>query len=339
MSTKSFTANAVNLFVGSLGDAQTGSVTVMMKTRKYYTDGTELKPGVAYTVTKAWGLSAVDKGWATNAAGDVLEQMGPNINGAALAALVSGAGISGASTQYLRWCIPGRDTSGTVFKDVSGRSNDATIEVSNGTPFAVDARMSTVAHASAGGIVVPLAATLCDFVADSGVMAVSMTNEDPAGSESVFSFGAGAGNQPGFYLSHRASAAGVGRIVGNRGNGSLVSGSDSTVKFSNAGGTRETHAIISWDGPTGSTYLYRDGVLAASNVGLMTGSNAFTLTVPLFGARLGSTGGTAATVAGIFRGWQGYVFTGRGLPLNLGAIAAMLAESPSTPIPNAAFVF
>lgn len=254
--------------------------------------------------------------------------------------LVSGDGTNIiAQMSFCRWCIPGKDTSGTLFKDVSGNGNDGTIEASNSTPFAVDNRISTVAHASAGGVAVPLAATLCDFTTDSVVMAFTLTNEDPAGSEAVASFGAGTGNHPGMYLSHRASAAGVARVVCNRGNGTLVSGSDSTVKFSNAGGTRETHVLMALDGPTGSVYLYRDGVLAASNVGLMTSSNAFTLAAPVFAARLGSTGGTAATVAGVFRGWQGYVFEGKGLPLNIGQIAAFLAENPSVPVNDVSFKF
>ena len=248
--------------------------------------------------------------------------------------------VSGAGNAYIRWCIPGKDTSGTLFKDISGKGNDATIEANNGTPFAVDNRISTVAHASAGGVVQTLAATLCDFTTDSIIMAFAMTNEDPAGNESVASFGAGTSTgQPGLYVSHRASAAGVARVVANRGNGTLVSGSDSTVKFSNVGGTRETHALIAYDAPTGSVYLYRDGVLAAANAGLMTGANVWTAGAPVFGARLGSTGGTAATVAGVFRGWQAYVFEDRGLPLNIGRIAAMLAEAPGVPLRDHEFAF
>ena len=251
----------------------------------------------------------------------------------------NGSPVSGA-WNFIRWCIPGKDTSGTLFKDVSGKGNDATIEASNTTPFAVDSRISTVAHGSAGGVVQALAATLCDFTADSLIMAVSVTNEDPAANESIVSFGAGTSSgQPGLYLSHRASAAGVARVVANRGNGTLVSGSDTTVKISNAGGTRETHVLIAYDAPTGSVYLYRDGVLAAANAGLMTGANVWTASVPVFGARLGSTGGTAATVAGVYRGWQGYVFSSSSLPLNIGRIAAILAESPSVPLNDGNFTF
>ncbi len=250
--------------------------------------------------------------------------------------------VSGGGTEYIRWCIPGKDTTGTLFKDVSGRGNDATIEASNTTPFATDNRISTVAHASAGGVVVPLAAiSAMSFLTDSFIMAFAMTAEDPAASESIASFGAGTGgtNIPGVYFSHRLAAAGVGRLVFNRGNGTLVSASDSTVKFSNAGGTRETHVVIAYDAPTGSAYLYRDGVLATANAALMTAANAFTAANPLFGPRLGGASSTASTVAGVFRGWQGYIFTAKGLPLNIGKIAAILAEAPSIPLADTAFTF
>ncbi len=252
------------------------------------------------------------------------------------------APVSGGGIEYIRWCIPGKDTSGTLFKDVSGRGNDGTIDASNTTPFAVDNRISTIVHASAGGVVVPLAAiSSMSFLTDSFVMAFAMTAEDPVGSEIIASFGSGTSgaNFPGVYFSHRSAAAGVGRLVFNRGNGTLVSGADSTVKFSNAGGTRETHVVIAYDAPTGSAYLYRDGVLAASNSALMTAANAFTSGTPLFGPRLGGASSTASTVAGVFRGWQGYVFTAKGLPLNLGKIAAILAEAPSIPLADTAFTF
>ena len=248
--------------------------------------------------------------------------------------------VLGAGNTYIRWCCPGKDTSGTVFKDVSGRGNDATIEASNGTPFAVDNRISTVAHASAGGVVQSLAATLCDFTADSIIMAVEFARADPAASEAIMAFGAASGaGFPGFYFSHRSSAAGVGRVIANRGNGTLVSGADTTVKFSNAGGTRPTHAVMAYDAPTRSMYLYRDGVLAAANAAALSGANDWTINAPTIGARIGGSGGASQTYAGSWRGWQAYVFSGRGLPLNIGRIAALLAESPCTPLRDYEFAF
>lgn len=248
--------------------------------------------------------------------------------------------VLGAGNTYVRWCIPGRDTSGTLFKDVSGRGNDATIDASNTTPFAVDNRMSTVAGATVSGVTQSVSASAGDLATDSLIMAVAMTRADPGANDIVAAWGAqAAAGYPGFYFSHRSSAAGVGRIVGNRGNGGIVSGTDTTVKFSNAGGTRETHLLIAFDAPTGSVYLYRDGVLAAANAGLMTGANAFTQSLMTGQARLGGMSNTATTVAGVFRGWQGYVFSGKGLPINIGRIAALLAESPCTPLRDHEFSF
>lgn len=255
-------------------------------------------------------------------------------------AAISGV-ASGAGNTYIRWCIPGKDTSGTLFKDTSGRGNDATIEASNATPFAVDNRMSTVVHGTAGGVAVGLAAASCNLATDSFLMAFCVTNEDPAAYEVIAAFGAGPGgiSAPGLYLSHRSSAAGVARIVANTGAGALVSASDSTVKISNAGGTRETHCLMAYDALTKSVYLYRDGVLATSNVGLLTAANAWVSTALVLGARLGGSAGVQQSVAGVFRGWQGYVFAASGLPLNIGRIAAMLAEEPSVPLRDHEFQF
>lgn len=241
----------------------------------------------------------------------------------------------------LRFCIPGRDPSGTSFLDVSGRGNHATIDANNTTPFAVDSRISTVVHASAGGVSVPLAAVACDMRTDSVVMAFAMTRANPGASEVLASFGAASGGSanPGMYFSHRSSVAGVGRIVVNRGDGSgtLVSASDSALPFSNAGGTQERHVVMAYDAPSGSIYLYRDGVLLTSNVGLITGASAFARELTQ-GARLGGLT-LGATVASVFRGWQAYVWPGRGLPLNIGTMASMLADAPSVPVPASALRF
>lgn len=103
--------------------------------------------------------------------------------------------MSGGGNTYIRWCCPGKDTSGTLFKDVSGRGNDATIDASNSAPFAVDNRLSTVVHASAGGVTQSLAASAADFATDSIIQAVAFTNEDPAASEVLFSWGSAAADE------------------------------------------------------------------------------------------------------------------------------------------------
>ncbi len=333
--TKSFSADQVQVFAGTPPDDLSGTMTVLMKTNKYYTDGTLKQAKVSYTVTREWGKSAIEAGWASDVNNVLPLQDTPAFKNGSVEVLEGVA--SGMGNTYIRWCIPGRDTSGTLFKDVSGRGNDATIDAGNSAPFGVDMRMSTTA--GTGGISQSLAATLCDFNTDSFIMAVSFMKADPGASEAIMAFGEGAGaGFPGFYFSHRSAAAGVGRLIANKGDGTLVSGSDTTVKFSNAGGTRETHAIMAYDGVTKSGYLYRDGVLAAANVGLMTAGNAFTATVPTLGSRIGGiNGGTVYALP--WRGWQAYVFSGSGLPLNINRIAALLAESPSTPLRDHEFQF
>lgn len=245
--------------------------------------------------------------------------------------------VAGNGNSYLRWCIPGRDPSGTLFKDISGHGNDATIEASNSGAFGTDSRMSTTAGAN-GGIVQTLAASLLDLGTDSFIMSFAMTNEDPAGNEIVAAWGANSSTAPGLYLSHRSSPAGVMKVVAQRGNGTTPAGTDSAVKFSNAGGTQERHAILAYAAPTRSTYLFRDGVLAATDVGLMTGGSAWVSTTITQPARLGAQPGGNA-VAGIFRGWQGYVFEDSGLPINIERVAAMLAEAPSVPLWDHEFNF
>jgi hypothetical protein len=89
MSTKAFSANAVNLFIGTPADGLVGSMTVLMKTNKYYTDGTLLKTGVTYAVTKDWGRMAVDKAWADDSAKILPEENPPNLDGATLSNLVA----------------------------------------------------------------------------------------------------------------------------------------------------------------------------------------------------------------------------------------------------------
>jgi hypothetical protein len=320
------------------------TTTVTMLQTRLGENGSLWTIGNSYAASDAFAAVLISSNLATGTlpkSRGLVPLWGQTDNTGAVASVVDGGGNRVASNYgFLRWCLPGRDVSGASFKDVSGKGNDGIIEASNAAPFAVDKYMSTAAHASAGGINLPLAAGQCNPLTDSFLCAVEMTNADPGASAIIMSFGASAtAGSPGLYLSHRSSAAGVGRVVVQRGDGTLVSGSDSTVKFSNAGGTRPTHALMALDAPSGSVYLYRDGVLAAANVGLMTGANAFTLGSMALGPRLGSTGGTASTFAGVYRGWQGYVFAGKGLPLNIGRVASMLADSPNTPLHDSLFVF
>lgn len=290
-------------------------------------------------VVRARTIDATTSGGLSALYGDIqqLAALGLLPRAASVPALENFAADNGNT--YIRWCIPGRDPSGTEFRDISGRGNHAAIEANNTGPFAVDSRISTVVHASAGGVVLPQVATQCDLSTDSVVMSFAMTRANPAANDILASFGASAANNPGIYFSHRQTVAGVGRVVANRGAaGQLVSGADSAVAFSNAGGTVERHVTMAYDAPTRSLYLWRDGVVVATNVGALAGAADWIIPVVNAGARLGAQLG-GATVAGVFRGWQGYVFAGRGLPLNINRVAAVLAEAPSVPLRNEEFQF
>lgn len=65
MTTQSFPANAVNLFIGTPAEALVGSMTIRMKTSGvYYTTGVRLLKDTNYTVTREWGKMAIERGWA-----------------------------------------------------------------------------------------------------------------------------------------------------------------------------------------------------------------------------------------------------------------------------------
>lgn len=66
MTTQSFPADSAKQYIGTPMNAPTGMVTILMKTNRYYTDGTLLKTGISYSVTTAWAKTAVDSGWAAD---------------------------------------------------------------------------------------------------------------------------------------------------------------------------------------------------------------------------------------------------------------------------------
>ncbi len=242
------------------------------------------------------------------------------------------------------WCIPGRESAGVAFRDMSINGNHATVEPGNTSAFGVANRMGTVA-ANAGGLFIYPAGVPVNWLTDSVIMSVAITRATPAAAEVLFSWGAGTSgvNAPGLYFSHRTG--GFGRIVFNNGAGTLISASDSLTTFSDAGGTTEYHCVIAYDAPTGSLYIYRNGVLDNVNSGLLTGANTVASGVGVYGPRLGGLGAAihlgsqAAAVASSFRGWQGYLMAGKGLPINVSQIAAMLAENPSVMLTDNEFRF
>ncbi len=95
--TKSFPADNVKLHISSAADAPTGTMTVLMRTNRYYTDGSLLQTGEEYTVTKEWGQDALSRNWCEDVADVFPETETPSgLTAAQVAvtqALVSGDGI------------------------------------------------------------------------------------------------------------------------------------------------------------------------------------------------------------------------------------------------------
>ena len=65
--TKSFSPDQVQVYAGTPPDDLQGSMSVLMRTNKYYTDGTLKQAKVTYVVTREWGRAAVEAGWAEDA--------------------------------------------------------------------------------------------------------------------------------------------------------------------------------------------------------------------------------------------------------------------------------
>ena len=94
--TKSFSPDQVQLYIGTPPDDLDGTMTVLMKTNRYYTDGSLKQAKNSYTVTREWGRTAVEAGWAADAGNVLPVQDSPGFQEgsiAALQALVSPDGI------------------------------------------------------------------------------------------------------------------------------------------------------------------------------------------------------------------------------------------------------
>ena len=100
MTTKSFPPSSVNFSLGTPADALAGTIPIIMKTARYYTDGTRLAKGVTYSVDLAWGKMAVESGWASTSSVLFPEEATPSLKGTSGqgAGIVVGTGV--ASTDY-----------------------------------------------------------------------------------------------------------------------------------------------------------------------------------------------------------------------------------------------
>lgn len=85
--TKSFSPDQVQLYVGTTPDDLEGTMTVLMKTNRYYTDGTLKQAKSSYTVTREWGRTAIEAGWAEDTGAVLPVQDSPGFQEGAVAAL------------------------------------------------------------------------------------------------------------------------------------------------------------------------------------------------------------------------------------------------------------
>ena len=96
MTTKSFPPSSVNFSLGTPADALAGTIPILMKTARYYTDGTRLAKGVTYSVDLAWGKMAVESGWASTSSALFPEEATPSLKGTSVSggvnALVTASG-------------------------------------------------------------------------------------------------------------------------------------------------------------------------------------------------------------------------------------------------------
>jgi hypothetical protein len=245
----------------------------------------------------------------------------------------SGGAVIGVNqvSKKLLACIPGREIS-TRFNDVSGLGNNLIVEGGNSGAFTTEGYFTTTASTT-GGLNIPQSQIAWNPYTQSLIISFVLKRAVPGSSENVFSIGAAVAGYQGFYLSHRVTTGKL-KIVGLKNDGSLVAQNDSTLAFSD-GTPRDRVVTVAYDAPTGSWYIWRDGVLSDSFVGAQApgGANTFTNAVSNAELRIGAlaaiSGVACVVVAGY--GLQVAKYVGS-LPVNIGVIAAKLAEVPRLPI-------
>lgn len=235
---------------------------------------------------------------------------------------VSGAGIPAS----MRFCIPGRNPN-TAFSDVSGLGADLSVEPANSGAFATADYFSSIAGTDSG-LTIAAAKTVWTPATQSLVLAFVLKKAAPGANQNLLSWGGHtSGANIGFYVSHRTS--GSLKIVPIIAGAVVNAQPDSTLSFSD-GTPQDRHCLIAYDAPSGSWYMYRDGVLSNAWTNAMTGGNAYPANTPtITGVRWGGTSGTGATVvAASGYGLQGYLWTG-GLPSTVGVGAQLMAANLS----------
>lgn len=301
--------------------------------------GSLLAAGSTYTVSEAFGASLVNSGRATDtdrALTPAQTELKPYL---ATDPLTGGSGLLvngviyglGQISSKLLACIPAHDAS-TRFNDVSGLANHLLVEAGNSGAFGTDGYFSTTA-ATTGGLNIPKAQINWNPSTESMILSFVMKRAIPGANENVLSIGATTAGYQGFYLSHRVTTGKM-KIVGVKNDASLVAQADSSLAFSDAT-PKDRIVTVAYDAPTGSFYLWRDGVLSDSFVGAMAlgGANAFSNAISNAELRVGALAAISGNACVVVTGYglQLAKYVGA-LPVNIGVIAARLAETPRIPV-------
>lgn len=246
-----------------------------------------------------------------------------------LAELSKSVRAKSATSSKLIACIPSRDAA-TRFSDITGNARHLLVEASNANAFSVDGYFNTTAAVN-GGLNIPQAQIRWNPFWESMILSFVLRRAIPAANEIILSLGTNIAGYQGFYLSHR-TGTGIIKLIPRLNSGSAGTDVDSNLTFSD-GTPKDRVCTIAFDAPTGSWYMWRDGIITISAVGLSTGAKTMSDAVSLAELRVGglSAINTTAMVAVQGRALQFAKFVGS-LPTNVGLIAARLAETPGLPI-------
>lgn len=311
--------------------------------------GIAMAVGTTYTVEENFGLSLIQQGRASdtdeflderiNAPFDEVvypifpddfSPVGLSVDGTSL---VSGDGTTfrPALSGKLIACVPGRDVA-TRFNDITANAAHLAVEAGNSAAFSNNGYFTTTASTT-GGLNIPQSKVLWNPYSESIVVSMVLKSAIPAGTAALMSIGANGGSgYQGFRLYQVVTTGYVGITGWANGGANLAQSSTSAIAVSDA--TPQDRVVtVAYDAPTGSWYVWRDGVLILSAVGLTIGGTGFADAVSNAELRLGASAAIAGATVAVLQGraLQFAKYVGA-LPTNIGVIAARLAETPGVPI-------
>lgn len=224
-------------------------------------------------------------------------------------------------SQYYRFFIPATQFPGSGnAKDKSGNGADASLlgGLSDANAWANTGYLTTISGTN-GAVSIPKAKTSFDLGSQSVILSARINLAIPSGaSPSLYTIGDGVSSQ-GFYLSARVTTGKIRPVLTS--SGGVVNGlADSTAVFCDSTDHVVTMAI---DAITKSIFLYRDGVLSDSYIGVFSGNTSARATDFFIGAAASGTSYALKT-----NGIHFLVMNG-GLPSNLGLIAQKLSAMPT----------